>query len=200
MKVLDAGDHPLSNADVLDWVKRKRAQHSTEDAEDQSRGAQPCARPANFTRMLDRTERELSSDKYPYAKNPSAYAGTGRKTALERFALEVENVVQEALQEAWRERLRGMTREDVERTFADEQERKCLTEPEMLMVYNYAPQCVEMLQPMLENVEDRFTPEEQQMIVDVVMRVLRADEVVPMAEADTATTADHHHHQERMAE
>lgn len=34
MKVLDAGDNLFSNADVLDWVNRKRAQHAAEDKED----------------------------------------------------------------------------------------------------------------------------------------------------------------------
>lgn len=186
MKVLDAGDHPLSNADVLDWVKRKRAQHAAEDAEDKARNSKgssssstmsPTLRPKNFMRMLDRTERELASDKYPYTKNPSAYSGEARKVAFQKFALEAENVIQDALQEEWRERARGMTKEELDKKFEPVQEMKCLTEPEMLMIYNHAPACVEMLQPMIENAEERFTAEEQQMLVDVVMRTLRPDEV-----------------------
>lgn len=176
MKVLNAGDHALSNADVLDWVKRKRAQHAAEDAEDKQKKQKPFVRPNNFMRVLDRTERELGSNKYPYSKNPNAYAGDARKTAFQRFALEVENVVQDALQEQWKEKLQTMTKEQIDKEFEPEQEKKCLAESEMLMIYNYAPTCVEILQPMLESVEERFTAEEQEAIVGVVMRVLRCDE------------------------
>lgn len=177
MKVLDAGDHPLSNADVLDWVKRKRAQHAAEDKVDVERKMQPAARPKNFMRMLDRTERELSSNKYPYVANPDAYSGDARAVTFQKFALEAENVIQNALQEEWRERLHGMSKEQIRKEFEPVQEMKCLTEPEMLMVYNYAPGCVEMLQPMIENVEERFTTDEQQLLVDVINRVLRCNEL-----------------------
>ncbi|KXS99208.1 hypothetical protein AC579_7835 [Pseudocercospora musae] len=183
MKVLDAGDHPLSNADVLDWIKRKRAQHAAEDAEDKAKAPKskkdfiPTQRPKNFMRILDRTERELGSEKYPYTKNPSAYSSDARKSTFQTFVLEAENVIQDALQDEWREKLQGMTREEIDREFEPVQEMKCLTMPEMLMVYNHAPQCVEMLQPMIENCEERFSAEEQQMLVDVVIRVLRPDEV-----------------------
>jgi hypothetical protein len=189
MKVLDAGDHPLSNADVLDWVQRKRAQHAREDAEDKEQNVPhhsgkdhhhkhdiSNSRPKNFMRMLERTERELTSERYPYAKNPSAYSGDVRRDAFQAFALEIENTTQDTLESEWRDRLKDMTPEQIEKTYEPQQERKCLTATELLMLYNHAPTCVEMLQPMIESVEERFSPEEQQTMVDTVIKHLRKDE------------------------
>lgn len=176
MKVLDAGDHPLSNADVLDWVKRKRTQHKTEDADDARKGIKLTPRPKNFLTALTRLERELDSHNYPYKKNPSVYLGAGRKEKFNEFVVETENAIQDNLEAEWRERLAGMSREQVEKEFAPEQEKRCLTEAEILMLYNFAPTCVEMLQPMIESVEERFSAEEQQLLVDVIVRVLRPEE------------------------
>lgn len=176
MKILNAGDHPLSNADVLDWVARKRAQYAREDAEEKAEGHKRSERSKNFLRILDRTERELTSEKYPYSKNPSAYAGDARSTAFREFALEVERVIQDALEAEWKDRLAGMTAAQIEKEFEPVQERKCLTQPELLVIYNHAPTCVEMLQPMIEAVEERFSPEEQQLMVDVIVERLRCDE------------------------
>jgi hypothetical protein len=189
MKVLDAGDHPLSNADVLDWVQRKRAQHAREDAEDKAhtdsqhpkkdhhhKHDTSNGRPKNFMRMLQRTERELTSDRYPYAKNPSAYGGDARRDVFQAFALEIENTAQDTLEGEWQDRLKDMTPEQVEKTYEPQQERKCLTATELLMLYNHAPTCVEMLQPMIESVEERFSPEEQQTMVEIVVKHLRKDE------------------------
>lgn len=177
MKILDAGDAPLSNADVLDWLKRKRAQHETEDEEDKVKGIKPADRPPNFMKALNRTERELTSDKYPYVANPSAYEGAARSTQFQKFIQEADEVLQTQLLDEWAERLQTMSQEQVEKEFYPLQDMKNLTEPELLMIYNIAPTCVEMLQPIVENVEDRFTAEEQQLIVDVIMRVLRHDEM-----------------------
>jgi hypothetical protein len=176
MKILDAGDAPLSNADVLDWLKRKRAQHETEDEEDKAKGLKPSERPKNFIKALNRTERELSSDKYPYVANPTAYEGDARRTQFQKFVQEADEVIQTQLLEEWADALQTMSQEQVEKEFHPVQDMKNLTEPELLMIYNIAPTCVEMLQPIVENVEDRFTAEEQQVLVDVIMRVLRPDE------------------------
>ncbi|CAK3759136.1 hypothetical protein AC578_8456 [Lecanosticta acicola] len=176
MKVLNAGDHPLSNADVLDWLKRKRAQHREEDAEDKSKGVKPAARPKNFMAALNRLERELDSGKYPYTKNPSVYQGPARKEKFQEFVIQVEGRIQDQLEAEWKDKLATMSKEQVDKDFAAEQEKRCLTQSEMLMIYNHAPTCVEMLQPMIENVEDRFTAEEQQLLVDVIVRTLRPEE------------------------
>ena len=73
-----------------------------------------------------------------------------------------------------------MSKEQIDKEFAAEQEKKCLTEPELLMIYNHAPICVEMLQPMIENVEERFTPEEQEMLVEVIIKTLRPDQGIAL--------------------
>ncbi|KAK4503852.1 hypothetical protein PRZ48_004767 [Zasmidium cellare] len=193
MKILDAGDHMLSNADVLDWMARKRAQHAKEDAEDKKKGVKPAPRPSNFMRALTRHERELKSDNYPYVKNPSAYEGQARHDTVEKFGLEAENVVMNHLEAEWKDRLATMPKDELEKVFAPEQEKKTLTQPELLMIYNNAPTCTEMLQPMIENVEERFTVEEQQLLVDAVMndRLLDAvgAETDSRAETPTLTTA-----------
>ncbi|KAF1825540.1 uncharacterized protein K489DRAFT_368680 [Dissoconium aciculare CBS 342.82] len=191
MKVLDAGDHPFSNADVLDWIQRKRAQHTREDAEDKaSAAAQPSSnkkdkhdkhdktnpRPKNFMRMLERTERELTSNRYPYAANPSSYTGDARRDVFQAFALELENTMQDSLESEWSEKLKDMTPEQIEKLYEPQQERKCLTATELLMLYNHAPTCVEMLQPMIESVEERFSAEEQATMVEIVVKHLRKDE------------------------
>lgn len=180
MKILDAGDHPLSNADVLDWIKRKRTQHAAEDAEDKKKGVKPAPRPKNFMIALNRHERELKSDNYPYVKNPTAYKSDARHTQFKKFALEAESVIQDHLELEWKERLLHMTQEQIDKEYALEQDKKCLTEPELLMIYNHAPTCSEMLQPMIENVEDRFSAEEQELLVEVIIKTLRPDQDIAL--------------------
>ncbi|KAK4626804.1 hypothetical protein CLAFUW4_04379 [Fulvia fulva] len=185
MKILDAGDHPLSNADVLDWIKRKRAQHETEDAEEtaaKGKGAKATPRPKNFITALNRHERELNSPRYPYAKNVGAYAGDARDKQFKKFCQEAENVIQDNLEAEWKEKLSTMNKEQVEKGLAIEQDKKCLTEPELLMLYNHAPVHAELLQPMIENVEDRFSAKEQALLIDVIWRTLRVNEQRPVEE------------------
>ena len=176
MKIVNGGDHPLSNADVLDWIQRKRAQHRREDADDTARGIPPASRPNLFMTALTRHERELRSTKYPYTRNPSVYVGEKRIKAFKNFALELENVLQDHLEEQWRERLRDMTKDQIDHDYAPLQDMKCLTDPELLSIFNHAPTSVEVLQPMIESVDDRFTADEQQIIIDMIVRRLRCDE------------------------
>lgn len=176
MKILDAGDHPLSNADVLDWISRKRAQHKTEDAADKKlhgKNYKPAPRPKNFLTALTRTERELSSSKYPYTANPTTYAGAkNREEKFKAFALEVEEKMMDSLENGgWEE---GRKWEEEE--FKKLQEMKCLSEMELLMVFNLAPTCAEMLGAAVEGVEERFTTEEQGVLLEIVQRCLRVDE------------------------
>lgn len=175
MKVLDAGTETLSNADVLNWIKDKREQIAKEDKEDKKAGKKPSHRPSNFISALEKHERELSSNKYPYAKNPDVYGGTD---ALHEFELEITDKIVKPFTAARYHELKeaGMSAEEIDAQLEKEQEMKLLTETEQLMVYNHAPQCVEMLQPMIENVEDRLTPEEQEAMVQVIMAVYRKQE------------------------
>lgn len=172
MKILDAGTTPLSNADVLHWIQTKRAQHAREDAADKAKGTKSTPRPSNFLSALNKHERELSSAKYPYRAGPAAYAPDYE--GMRRF----ENLFVERIIEPLGEKYRGngMSAAELDRTLGKEQEMKSLTETEMLVVYNLAPRCTELLQPMIENCEERFTGEEQELIVECVMEVYRYGE------------------------
>ena len=48
------------------------------------------------------------------------------------------------------------------------------------MIYTHAPTCVEMLQPMIENVEERFTAEEQELLVEVIIQTFRPDQGIAL--------------------
>lgn len=181
MKVLDAGTEPMSNVDVLNWMKDKRKQHAEEDAADKKKGKKPSPRPENFMRSLKKHETALKSNDYPYTKNPTAYAGKdGAVDAMTKFDTMITEKICFSLEDKYRGK--GMTIEELDKTLGKEQEEKSLTEPEHLMIMNLAPQCVEMLQPMIENVQDRFTAEEQQIIVDCIIECYRCDEVKAKAE------------------
>ncbi|KXL49448.1 hypothetical protein M433DRAFT_8852 [Acidomyces richmondensis BFW] len=172
MKILDAGTTLLSNADVLHWIQAKRAQHAREDAADKARGIAPTARPSNYLSALKKHERELTSPKYPYRNCPAAYAPDYE--GMRRFEnLFVERII-EPLGDKYRGK--GMSAAELDKTLGKEQEMKSLTETEMLVVYNLAPRCMELLQPMIENCEERFTSEEQERIVECVMEAYRYGE------------------------
>lgn len=177
MKVLDL-DHHMSNAEVLEWAKNKRQQHAREDAEDKKADLHCTPRPQNFLDALDKHERHLKSDAYPYEKNPCAYEGSNADTSLQAFSKLYMDRIQRPLAERYKQLIRDklMTVEEAKKEQEKEQERKDITETELLMIHNHAPTCVEMLQPMLENVEDRFTVEEQEIMVECVKEVYRVDE------------------------
>lgn len=172
-------DHVFSNAEVLQWTEQKRAQHAREDAEDRAAGITPKPRPANFMRMLEKTERHLTSDAYPYVKNPSAYKGDNQHDSVHKFSDAKFDRIQKPIFERYKEAIRKglMSTDEAKQKMGAEQEKKELTETELLMVCNHAPTCVEMLEPMIEEVEERFTKEELQIIVDCINEVLRADEL-----------------------
>ncbi|EMD00735.1 hypothetical protein BAUCODRAFT_61034 [Baudoinia panamericana UAMH 10762] len=124
---------------------------------------------------LDKHERELKSNKYPYMRNPSAYPENEKYIeSMSRFTSLMTERISYPLEEKYRGN--GMTKEELDRTLGKEQEEKALTETEDLMILNLAPGNVEMLKPMIENIDDRFTEEEQQIIVDCVKEVYRCDE------------------------
>ena len=178
MKILDL-DHQMSNADVLNWMQQKRDQHKREDEEDRAAGITPTPRPANFMKMLDKTERHLTSDAYPYVNNPSAYKGDNTDISIHKFGdirfERIQNPIYEKYKDAIRKGL--MSNAEAKEKMGAEMEAKEITEPELLMIHNHAPKTVEMLEPMLEEVEERFTKEELQIIVDCIGEVYRADEL-----------------------
>ncbi|TKA34277.1 hypothetical protein B0A50_00257 [Salinomyces thailandicus] len=175
MKVLDAGTESLSNADVLNWIQDKHKQIADEDRKDKEAGKKPSRRPDNFISALTKHERELKSTSYPYTRNVKVYSNHDVLSEFERKLM--ETVVQPFTEHRVNEmREQGMSEENIEKEVAKEQEAKLLTETEQLMVYNHAPKCPEMLQPMVENIDDRLAPEEQEAVVQAVMEVYRKQE------------------------
>ncbi|KAK1817719.1 hypothetical protein LTR12_007920 [Friedmanniomyces endolithicus] len=179
MKILDAGTQPLSNQDVLTWIASKRAQHVAENSTTKGKGKgkdqQPSTHPSNFLASLTKHERELKDPKkYPYVNNPTAYNGTF--DAMRKFHELLLERIYIPLEDKYRETT-TMTAEEAGKALGKEQDEKTLTDTEQLMLFNHAPQGVEQLQPMVENCEERFTAEEQQVLVDCVMEVYRRDEM-----------------------
>ena len=169
----------MSNAEVLDWLKQTRARHAREDAEDTAAGNKPSPRPQNFLDAMTKHERHLKSDAYPYEKNPSAYAGKNQDISLRRFNDEHFEAIHTPIFEKFKAAIKAkvISKEEGAEQMEQEQLRKEISEEELLMIHNHAPKTVEMLQPMLENWEERYTVEELQVIVDVIKDVYRQDEL-----------------------
>jgi len=187
MKLLDAGTDTMSNADVAAWIKGKREQHEQEDAEDKAAGKKPSARPANFMNALKKHERELNDPKYPIAKNPKAYASTENTIAtLDKLdKLMAQRVVRPDMEVRAQEmKAQGKTAEEMDKELEKDEEKKMFTETEHLMVMNHAPQSAEMLQSMIENVEERFTAEEQEEVVQIIQETFRKEETEGVAVVD----------------
>lgn len=192
MKVKDAG-HVMSNAEVAHWISQKRAQHAREDAQDKATGARPSARPANFLRSLEKHERHLKSDAYPYEQNPSAYAGDNSDKSIAKFLEEHMSRIQEPLAAKYKQAVqkKELSVREAQVKLEMEQEKKELTEAELLMIHNHAPTSAEQLQPMIESVDDRFTQQELEMLLDIILKVFRADQLKAARLAKTtASTAE----------
>lgn len=188
-KILDAGSVQLSNADVLDWISRKRTQHAQEAAEDKAAGLKKTFLPDNYQRALRKHERELSSRKYPYTDNPGAYKGPDRLKAADVFMTKLDERIITPLEAGWREELgkKGQdgarSQEEVLKEFDRAHEMKGLTKTEHLIIYNLAPQCVETLQNIIVDHEERFTEEEMVQILEAINEVYRCGEKMPDVDA-----------------
>ena len=185
MKVL-ATEQKLSNAEVLHWLQQTRARHARED---KAAGRDPPQRPKNFLDALQKHERHLISSAYPYTRNPSAYSGTNQDKSLREFYDKYFAAIHQPVFEKWKAAVQAG---EVEKMKAGEemekaQVKKELSEEELLMVHNLAPKTVEMLQPMLEGAEERFTVEELQTIVDVVKEVYRKDEMAAAGKVEASS-------------
>ncbi|KAF2480134.1 hypothetical protein BDY17DRAFT_303286 [Neohortaea acidophila] len=178
MKVKDAG-HVMSNAEVAHWISQKRAQHAREDAQDKASGARPTPRPPNFLKSLEKHERHLSSDAYPYEQNPSAYKGDNSDKSIAKFQAEHMSRIQEPLAAKYKDAVRKkeLSVREAQVKLEMEQEKKELTEAELLMIHNHAPTSAEQLQPMIESVDDRFTPQELEVLLDIILKVFRVDQL-----------------------
>ena len=172
MKVLNAGTEPVANAEVLRWIKETKERQAAEDAEDKAAGIPVTQRPKNFIPSITKHERELADPKYPYTKNPKAYANW---EGMEAFDERMVTLVIIPCTEKYRGK--GLSKKEVDEQLGVEQEMKSLTETEHLMIHNLAPQSAEQLSTMLENCYDRFTPEELELIVQAINETYRKEEI-----------------------
>lgn len=181
--ILDPGTVRLSNADVLHWLAQKKEQNALDAAADKAAGRKKTFLPDNYQRALRKHERELNAKKYPYTDNPGAYKGEGRVKSLQVLVEKLDERVLRPVEEGFESSLAGAADEGEKRKVLAElekvQEAKGLSEVELLQVYNLAPQCVEILQNILSDWEERFTAEEMEGMVEVIGEVLRCGETLP---------------------
>ena len=171
--------HQLSNAEVRLWMLQKRQQHAEEDAADRANGLQPSVRPANFMKILNTTELHLGRSVYPYEKNPSVYSTEGHYVnAIKNFNKQLAaRLARPFLVKYKKERKNGRyTSKGAFLAFKKAMVPKEITRTELINIENLAPKNVEMLQPLLESHEERFTADELQIIVDTIEAVFRPDE------------------------
>lgn len=183
--ILDSGTVVVSNADVLHWVRCKRAQHIRDDAEDKAAGRSKAQRPANFMRSLRKHEQELSDAKHPYTANPGAYEGNNRVRAISVFVERCDEELLYPLEEQYRQK--GLSLQDLRAALREEHEKKTFTEAELIEIQNLAPENVSMLELMLEAWQERFTMEEMEKIVEVVREVFYCGEKLPAVQSDKVT-------------
>ncbi|WPH00221.1 Hypothetical protein R9X50_00304400 [Acrodontium crateriforme] len=175
MKILDAGSAAMSNMEVLLWIEEKRAQHSAEDAEARAAKAKPRPRPKNFMDALKKHQRVLKSKQYPYDQNPDAYSNkTDKYASMRQLDEKICEEIIYPLEEGYKGN--GMKSDELEASLGKEQEAKELTETEHLMIHNLAPKCLEQFQPIIENLDERYTAEEQEKIVEAINSVYRCNE------------------------
>ena len=167
MRVKDGGQ-TLSNAEVLRFLQKKQSQYAQDETLDRASGISP--RPEPFLLSLEKHVRHLNSDAYPYTKNPSAYAGSNAEESIHKFSEETLRRIHEPLVEGYKVKIaRGdVSVPQARLELREEQAKKELSEVEVLMIMNHAPGTVELLQPMIESVEERFTAEELEQIVEAI--------------------------------
>lgn len=167
MKVLDKGTIKLDNAEILKWIGEKRHQHSKIQALEKKHGSKGLSSmPTNFSRSLEKHEHYLTRQSKPY-KNNAAY-GKANKESIGKFADLLEQRILSPIEAEFK--APGISVEVMERQHK-EYEKKELTESELLIIANLRPSNVAMLQPMIEMVTERFSEDEQQIIVDSVKEV-----------------------------
>lgn len=160
MKILDAGTEPIPNDQVLDFIKRKRAQHARDDPEDDGPSLTQTPRPATFLAALDKHQAYLENDKFAYNKTPQYYDAQqhGMRAFQLRFAQLVLDPIGDKYRKGGSKSQLGTREKAVE--WAAEEEAKELAETEMLGLYNATPACVEQLQTMIDNWAERYTESE----------------------------------------
>ncbi|KAK6433884.1 hypothetical protein LTR95_009940 [Oleoguttula sp. CCFEE 5521] len=177
-EIIDPGTIRLSNADILDFLKRKRLLNAQDVAADKSAGRPKVELADNYQRALRKHERELSSRKYPYADNPGAYKSSNRFRSMALFAEKLDERILGPL-EAKHAQDSDVPKAEMRRRLQREQDVKGLTEIEHFQICNLAPQCVETLQNIVVDWEARLTAEEMEVLLSTVNEVYRCGATLP---------------------
>lgn len=180
--ILDAGTVQLSNADVLQWVRAKRAQHVEEDEADKAAGRPKVKRPAKFMNSLRKHERELTDSKYPYAANSGAYEGIQRTKSIKVFLERCDEEICYPLEEKYIRKAFNV--KQLKATLGKIHEKKTFTTSELMMIQNLAPENVSMLEMVVEGWEHRFSAEEMEKIAQVINEVFRCGSHLPSVGSD----------------
>ena len=175
-------EEELGNIELLQFINDTEKRHAEEDEIEKANlkpGETFIPRPQKVYRTFAKHRAHLNRDVYPYKANPKLYD-------LENYNLEEEtgfdNAVHNRIQVPWAEKYRlkvrnkEMSAKDAEKERDEGLDKKCLTEMEFMNIYNIAPKEMTALQLIIEDSDDRFTPEEMEIILNAVMEFLRPEE------------------------
>lgn len=170
----------MGNFEVLKWMQDTKKRHAKEDAEAAAANLKLPPRPANLAKAFEKHEHHLKRDIYPYEKNPSVY---NEKYDIDDIVTKFNNVVLDRIAKPilkkYQDKVRQqeMTAKEADKAMEKETEPKVFTEMELMQLHNLAPTTMETLQLIIEQWEERFTEEEMGVILEIVMEVLRPDEL-----------------------
>lgn len=176
-KILASDD--MMNFEVLQWIRDTKQRHAEEDAQAESEGLQLKPRPANFKKAMEKHERHLTRDVYPFEKNPSVY---NENTDIDDLCAKLNHAVikrvHQPIQEKYKAKIaaKELTVKEAQEKFDKETEPKCFADFEISQLHNLAPKGLETLQLAIEQWEERFTEAEMLLILEAVKEVLRPDE------------------------
>ncbi|GAB7358710.1 hypothetical protein MBLNU230_g3939t1 [Neophaeotheca triangularis] len=143
-------------------------------------GSPVPTRPNNYLKALAQHSDYLTNAKiHPHVRNPTAYfPARERERRVQLFVQRCVEAVAFPLEEQFAASLDlgGDGYAVALERLKTEQEKKEFSEAEVLMVCNLAPTCKELLEPCLEDWEERFSWEEMEAIVQVVVEVWRGEE------------------------
>lgn len=174
----------VGSMEALQIMADIRKRHAEEDEEEKANlkaGEVFVPRPAKLYKTLEKHERHLNRDVYPHSndKNNSIYADFDRDSTIKAFEEAFLAKVHQPVVDYYiqKKKNKEMTYAEAKEEMDTVMDKKCLEEIEILNIHNIAPKEMEPLQTMIEEWEDRFTLEDMQLILDVVMEVLRPDEL-----------------------
>ena len=110
--------------------------------------------------------------------------------AADVFMAKLDERIIDPLEAGWKEELSkkgqggARSKEEILKEFDKVHEMKGLTKTEHLVIYNLAPQCVETLQNIIVDHEERFTEDEMAIILETINEVYRCGEKMPGGEVN----------------